>query len=111
GMGFVAALLTFQVPMSVWERVAPWLFIASILLLVAVLVPHVGTVVNGARAEASKPQVGWLNSQLYTLPAVQQTFRDITVGVTDRQYEAGPGWDIPTGWGAPDAEGLLRTLP
>ncbi|NPD26085.1 MULTISPECIES: S53 family peptidase [Corallococcus] len=69
------------------------------------------TVVNGARAEASKPQVGWLNSQLYTLPAVQQTFRDITVGVTDRQYEAGPGWDIPTGWGAPDAEGLLRTLP
>lgn len=49
GMGFVAALLTFQVPMSVWERVAPWLFIASILLLVAVLVPHVGTVVNGAR--------------------------------------------------------------
>uniref|UniRef100_UPI00135768C5 FtsW/RodA/SpoVE family cell cycle protein n=1 Tax=Raoultella sp. 18099 TaxID=2681431 RepID=UPI00135768C5 len=28
GMGFVAALLTFQVPMSVWERVAPWLFIA-----------------------------------------------------------------------------------
>ncbi|ABM31418.1 putative lipid II flippase FtsW [Paracidovorax citrulli] len=48
-MGFVAALLTFQVPMSVWERVAPWLFIVSIVLLVAVLVPHVGTVVNGAR--------------------------------------------------------------
>ncbi|AVT01580.1 putative lipid II flippase FtsW [Paracidovorax avenae] len=49
GMGFVAALLAFQVPMSVWERVAPWLFVLSIVLLMAVLVPHVGTVVNGAR--------------------------------------------------------------
>ena len=49
GMGFVAALLAFQVPMKVWERVAPWLFIVSILMLIAVLIPHVGTVVNGAR--------------------------------------------------------------
>ncbi|NOK35322.1 kumamolisin [Corallococcus exercitus] len=68
-------------------------------------------VVNGARSEEAKPPVGWLNSQLYTLPNVQKSFRDITVGVTDRQYEAGPGWDIPTGWGAPSAEGLLQTLP
>jgi cell division protein FtsW len=28
---------------------APWLFVASIVLLIAVLIPHVGTVVNGAR--------------------------------------------------------------
>ncbi|RKH28969.1 kumamolisin [Corallococcus praedator] len=88
-----------------------------------VTVPNTGTsfaspifagliaVVNGARSEVAKPPVGWLNSQLYTRPDVQGTFRDITVGVTDRQYEAGPGWDIPTGWGAPDADGLLRTLP
>ena len=48
-MGFVAALLAFQVPMKVWERWAPWLFIVSILMLIAVLIPHVGTVVNGAR--------------------------------------------------------------
>jgi kumamolisin len=27
------------------------------------------------------------------------------------KYRAGPGWDMVTGWGAPDAEGLLRTLP
>lgn len=49
GVGFVAALLAFQVPMNSWERMAPWLFVASIALLVAVLIPHVGTVVNGAR--------------------------------------------------------------
>ncbi|MEI8325857.1 MAG: putative lipid II flippase FtsW [Betaproteobacteria bacterium] len=48
-MAFVAALLTFQVPMSVWEKVAPWLFVASLLLLAAVLLPFVGKAVNGAR--------------------------------------------------------------
>ncbi|MFB1482924.1 protease pro-enzyme activation domain-containing protein [Corallococcus sp. RDP092CA] len=68
-------------------------------------------VVNSARSAEAKPPVGWLNSQLYTLPTVQETFRDVTEGYTDKQHEAGPGWDIPTGWGAPDAEGLLRTLP
>ncbi len=45
----VAALLTFQVPMKTWERTAPWLFVASLLLLVAVLIPHIGINVNGAR--------------------------------------------------------------
>ena len=48
-MGTVAALLAFQVPMSVWEKWAPWLFLVSILLLVAVLVPGIGKGVNGAR--------------------------------------------------------------
>ncbi|WP_246072676.1 putative lipid II flippase FtsW [Extensimonas perlucida] len=49
GLGFVAALLAFQVSMNTWERVAPWLFIAALMLLILVLIPHVGTVVNGAR--------------------------------------------------------------
>ena len=46
---FVAALLAFQIPMKTWERAAPWLFVASLLLLVAVLIPHIGISVNGAR--------------------------------------------------------------
>jgi cell division protein FtsW len=49
GLGFVVALLALQVPVSVWERYAPWCFLASLLLLVAVLVPKVGLEVNGAR--------------------------------------------------------------
>lgn len=49
GVGFVGALLTFQVPLKVWERLARPLFLLSIVLLVAVLIPHVGTVVNGSR--------------------------------------------------------------
>ncbi|MEX0717031.1 MAG: putative peptidoglycan glycosyltransferase FtsW [Planctomycetaceae bacterium] len=41
----VAALL----PASFWRRAAPWLFFASLALLGAVLVPGIGTEVNGAR--------------------------------------------------------------
>jgi cell division protein FtsW len=48
-ISFVAALITFQVPVATWERVAPWLFVVSLLLLVVVLIPHVGKGVNGAR--------------------------------------------------------------
>ena len=49
GVGFVGALLAFQVSMKTWERMARKLFIVSVILLVAVLIPHVGVVVNGAR--------------------------------------------------------------
>ena len=48
-LSFVVALLAFQVPVATWEKVAPWLFIASLMLLIVVLVPHVGKGVNGAR--------------------------------------------------------------
>jgi len=48
-IGFAVSLLAFQVPMETWEKVARPLFVASLLLLVAVLVPHVGKGVNGAR--------------------------------------------------------------
>jgi len=44
----VAAVVT-QIPLSVWERWAPWLFVASLVLLILVLIPHVGKGVNGAR--------------------------------------------------------------
>ncbi len=48
-VGFVGALLAFQIPLSTWERVAPWMFIVSLVLLVAVLIPFIGKGVNGAR--------------------------------------------------------------
>lgn len=48
-VGLVVAVLAFQVPMSTWERVAPWLFIAALALLVVVLIPFIGREVNGAR--------------------------------------------------------------
>ena len=48
-LSFVAALLAFQVPMATWEKAAPKLFVFSLVLLLAVLIPHVGKVVYGAR--------------------------------------------------------------
>ena len=44
-----AGLLAFQIPVKTWEKVAPWLFVASLLLLIAVLIPGIGKVINGAR--------------------------------------------------------------
>jgi cell division protein FtsW len=48
-LGLVLAGLTLQVPIAFWEKAAPWLLVGSLVLLVAVLLPFVGKVVNGAR--------------------------------------------------------------
>lgn len=48
-IGAIAALLAFQVPISRWEKVSPWLFFGTLLLLVLVLLPFIGREVNGAR--------------------------------------------------------------
>ena len=68
-------------------------------------------VVNSYRAANGLPRVGFLNSILYQDAIVQSTFRDIVSGTTTEGYSAGPGWDYPTGWGAPSATGLATTLP
>ncbi len=65
--------------------------------------------------------LGFINPGLYKLgtsPLGQQTFRDITNGdnsvdrgsVQVKGYQAGPGWDAVTGWGAPQADHLLPSL-
>ena len=63
-MGFVTALITFQVPMSSWEKSAPWLFVGSLLLLVVVLIPGVGKVVYGARRWISAGPLSFQPSEL-----------------------------------------------
>jgi kumamolisin len=67
-------------------------------------------VVNSYRAANGAPMVGWLNPALYNDTEVQAAFRDITAGKTPF-YPAGPGWDYPTGWGAPLAGKLAPALP
>ena len=49
GVGFIAALLVFQISMDTWEKAAPWVFIVSIALLIVVLLPFMGKSINGAR--------------------------------------------------------------
>src|SRR5678816_2116479 len=48
-IAIAAALVTVQVPVSVWEKLSPWIFVVALLLLVVVLLPFVGKGVNGAR--------------------------------------------------------------
>ena len=59
-VAFVVALLAFQVPVSAWEKLAPWLFVASLILLILVLVPFIGKGVNGARRWIT---LGFMNFQ------------------------------------------------
>jgi len=55
----LAAVLTFMVPSTVWQKGAPWLFLFGGVLLVLVLIPGIGREVNGARR--------WLNLVVFNL--------------------------------------------
>jgi cell division protein FtsW len=48
-IAFVVALAAVQVPVAVWEKLAPWIFVLSLALLVLVLVSGIGKVVNFSR--------------------------------------------------------------
>jgi cell division protein FtsW len=58
-IGVVAAIVVFQIPMALWQRTAPFLFMAGGLLLVLVLIPGIGNVVNGSRR--------WINLGFMTM--------------------------------------------
>ena len=49
GVATAAALVMLQIPIRVWERYAPHLFVLALVLLVIVLIPFIGKGVNGAR--------------------------------------------------------------
>jgi cell division protein FtsW len=48
-IGFVVALVVVQVPTGFWEKQAPAIFVVALILLVLVLVPFIGKVVNFSR--------------------------------------------------------------
>ena len=58
-VALLAASITFMVPISFWQKGAPWFFLAGLVLLVLVLIPGVGREVNGARR--------WLNLVIFNL--------------------------------------------
>jgi cell division protein FtsW len=49
GLAVIAASVAYRIPIAIWERAAPAIFIAALVMLVLVLIPHVGKGVNGAR--------------------------------------------------------------
>ncbi|MEQ1533840.1 MAG: putative lipid II flippase FtsW [Sideroxydans sp.] len=58
-IGLVAAVLAFNVPTQVWQKYAPYLFLLGVVLLLLVLIPGVGKVVNGSRR--------WLSLGIFNL--------------------------------------------
>jgi cell division protein FtsW len=49
GIALLLALVIFQVPVAQWNRYAPYIFIASLILLLLVLLPFIGKEAKGAR--------------------------------------------------------------
>jgi len=69
-VGLAAAAVTFQIPVKVWQRLAIWLFAIAALLLVLVLVPGVGKVVNGSRRWLPLGLINMQPSEFMKLAAV-----------------------------------------
>jgi cell division protein FtsW len=59
GIALFAGLLAFRVKIETWQKMAPWLFVITLVLLAMVLVPGLGKGVNGARR--------WLSFKVFNL--------------------------------------------
>ncbi len=49
GAALIAGVIAFQIPLRAWQQMSPWLFLAGIALLAAVLIPGIGREVNGSQ--------------------------------------------------------------
>jgi cell division protein FtsW len=59
GISLLASLIVFRIPIATWQRMAPLMFLATLVLLVVVLLPGVGVSVNGSRR--------WLSLKVFNL--------------------------------------------
>ena len=66
-IAFVAALVVVQIPVSFWEKAAPWVFAGSLVLLVLVLLPALSKPVNGARRWIAMGPLNFQPSELAKL--------------------------------------------
>lgn len=58
-ISLVAGLFAFRIRVADWQRFAPWLFVATLVLLALVFVPGLGVTVNGGKR--------WLNLKVFNL--------------------------------------------
>jgi cell division protein FtsW len=59
GLSLITGSFVFRIPIATWQRLAPFMFLLTLLLLVAVLIPGVGVSVNGSRR--------WLSLKVFNL--------------------------------------------
>ncbi len=65
--GLACAAALFRIPVWLWQRAAPWLFLFGTVLLVAVLIPGLGREVNGSRRWISFGVASFQPSELMKL--------------------------------------------
>ena len=70
GVGVMAAVVAFQIPLRLWQLAAPYLFLLGAGLLVLVLMPGVGREVNGSQRWISLGFVTVQPSEFMKLAAV-----------------------------------------
>ncbi len=66
-VGLAVAVAFFKVPVWLWQKASPWLFLLGTLLLVAVLIPGIGREVNGSRRWIPLGVTGFQPSELMKL--------------------------------------------
>jgi cell division protein FtsW len=53
----IASYFAFRIPVATWQKLAPLMFVGTLVLLILVLIPGIGVIVNGARR--------WLSFKLF----------------------------------------------
>ena len=82
-IGMVGAVVAFQIPLRLWQQISPWLFVAGVVLLLVVLIPHIGRVVNGAQRWLPLGPINLQPSELMKLFAVLYAADYTTRKLTD----------------------------
>ncbi|ASU40714.1 putative lipid II flippase FtsW [Herbaspirillum sp. meg3] len=59
GVSLLAGLMVFRIKIETWQKIAPYLFVATLILLALVLIPGIGKGVNGAKR--------WLSFKVFNL--------------------------------------------
>ena len=70
GISLLFGFMAFQFPMRAWQKLAPYLFVLGIFLLMMVLVPGIGREVNGSKRWISLLVINLQPSELMKLFAV-----------------------------------------
>jgi cell division protein FtsW len=106
-LGALVALFVFRVRISTWQRLAPYIFCGTLVLLVLVLIPGVGTAVNGARRWLSLKVFSIQPSELMKIAVVLYA-ADYTVRKQEYMHKLTKGF-LPMG-GAVGLIGMLLLL-
>jgi cell division protein FtsW len=69
-VSILGGMIVFRIPVATWQRFAPLLFVVTLLMLALVLVPGVGTSVNGARRWLSLKVTNLQPSEIMKVVAV-----------------------------------------